>query len=306
NDLVAVFLAFASARIDGSSPDGAPDALSAQINGAVIELEWIAPAPASGNTQVRLLRRLNLEPSGPEDPSAVVVFEGSADDSAADDLTDLLPNTSGTTRTYHYAAYGCDVDSCEATGSHTTLTPTVRNVLRAGGYVVHWRHASADVCSDSTHLGKADVTMVPDWWKSCDDNCGTATARQLNAAGLAESIAIGDDFATLGITVGRVISSEFCRNVETAALMDFGPVIEESQELTFFVYDEAQRCSNTFVMLGEEPAPGTNTALIGHSGNACVPLSSLAWSEAAIYKPDGMGGATFIDRVTHDAWLTLP
>jgi hypothetical protein len=59
-------------------------------------------------------------------------------------------------------------------------------------------------------------------------------------------------------------------------------------------------------MLGEEPMPGTNTALIGHAGNVCSPLSELAWTEAAIYKPDGMGGTIFIDRVTENAWLGLP
>lgn len=163
-----------------------------------------------------------------------------------DDLADLLPDTTTVPRTWHYAVYGCDIsDNCEDTGSHTTLAPTVVQVLRAGGYVVHSRHASADVCSDATHLG-------------------------------------------------------------TAVLMDFGPTIEESQDITYFVYDEAERCNNSFALLGEVPTAGTNTALIGHAGFTCPPLSQLAWAEAAIYKPDGMGGTTFIERVLAADWLTLP
>lgn len=303
---VTAFLTHAAAHIDGSAPGPHPTDLTATVVGSAIELAWIAPDPASGLGDARVLRLLNADPSGPDDPLATVVYEGPGT-TAADDLTALLPDTSGTARTYHYAVYGCDpFGNCETTGSLATVSPTVVQALRAGGYVVHWRHASADVCSDRTDLGTAATTSVPDWWKSCDADCGTATARQLNANGVAESIAIGDAFDTLGITVGRVLTSEFCRNVETAALMDFGPVLEEVQELTFFVYDEASRCSDSFALLGMPPAAGTNTALIGHSGNSCPPLSQLAWAEAAIYKPDGTGGTTFIDRVLDDEWLTLP
>jgi len=305
--LVTDFLAFSASRIDGSLSSPNPTGLVAVVDGASIDLTWSLPNPVSGLTVARVLRSLNAAPTGPEDGGAQLVFEG-ASEAASDDLTALLPNTTASPRVYHYAVYACDLDSnCEGTGSHTTLTPTVREALVAGGYVVHFRHASADVCSDNQSLGTADTTMFPDWWKSCDTACGTtATARQLNAAGVAESIAIGDAFATLEITVGRVLTSEYCRNFTTAALMDFGPVVEESQELTYWVYDEASRCSDTFVMLGEAPTPGTNTALIGHAGNACPPLSALAWAEAAIYKPDGMGGTIFIDRVLQNGWLSLP
>jgi phosphohistidine phosphatase SixA len=306
-ELVTDFLSFSSSRIDGSLLPPVPTGLAAVVNVASIDLTWTAPDPGSGLTVARVLRSLNAPPAGPDDAGSQLVFEGEAE-AAVDALTALLPNTSGTPRVYHYAVYACDtVSNCETTGSHTTLTPTVRQVLVAGGYVLHWRHASADVCSDNQSLGTAATTMYPDWWKSCDNNCGTtATARQLNATGVAESIAIGDAFATLGITVGRVLTSEYCRNFTTAALMDFGPVVEQSQELTYWVYDEASRCSDTFVMLGEAPAPGTNTALIGHAGNTCPPLSTLAWAEAAIYKPDGMGSATYIDRVLQSGWLSLP
>jgi phosphohistidine phosphatase SixA len=297
------FLVFAVSKIDGTYVEAAPSDLAAGIDVGDIELTWTA---GTDYTHARVLRRLNAAVAGPTDPSATSVYFGTAA-ATTDDLTALLPSTTSTMRTYHYAVFGCDsMGVCESTGSHTSLTPTVREALVAGGYVLHWRHADADVCSDNQSLGKADVTMFPDWWKSCDTNCGTATARQMNAQGVIDATNVGNAFDTLGITVGRVLTSEYCRNVSTAELMDFGPVIEESQELTYWVYDEASRCADTFVMLGEEPMPGTNTALIGHAGNVCSPLSELAWTEAAIYKPDGMGGTIFIDRVTENAWLGLP
>jgi phosphohistidine phosphatase SixA len=304
--LVSAFLAFVASRLDGSNPTSAPSGLTAVIDGADVELTWTSAHPGSGLPESRVLRRLGTAPTDPEDPLASVVFEGAAD-AAVDAVTELLPDTTAVPRTYHYAVYACDEHGvCETAGSHTTLVPTLVQVLGAGGYTIHWRHASADVCSDQVSLGTAAETSSPDWWKSCDANCGTATARQLSAAGRTESAAIGAAFTARGIPVGRVVSSEFCRNVETAALMDFGPTIEESQALTFFVYSEATRCAQTFAMLAETPAPGTNTALIGHAGNTCSPLSSLAWAEAAVYKPDGLGGSTFIERVLAGAWLSLP
>lgn len=304
--LVANFLAYAAALIDGIETGAAPSDLAGVINGGDIDLVWTAPDPGSGLTQHKLLRRLNAAPTGPNDGSATLLFDGPGE-AFTDDLTQLLPDTVASPRVYYYAVYGCNTGgNCETTGSHTSLSPTLVQALAAGGYVLHWRHAAADVCSDNLALGTADTTSVPDWWKSCDSNCATATARQLNNTGRADSAAIGDAFATRGIPVGRVVSSEFCRNVETAALMDFGPAIEEVPGITYYVYDESNRCAHSFEMFAVTPTAGTNTALIGHAGNACPPLSGLAWGEAAIYKPDGMGGSIYVDRVLPGGWLALP
>ena len=32
----------------------------------------------------------------------------------------------------------------------------------------------------------------------------------------------------------------------------------------------------------------------------------LAWGEAAVFKPDGVGGSTFVQRVLFSEWATLP
>jgi len=289
-----------------ATPGGAPDGLTATIDGADVDLAWTAPAPASGKTHVRILRRLNTAPTDAADGAADIVFFGTAT-STTDAVTALLPTTTETARTYHYAAFGCTAGgACESVGSRTTLAPTLVQVLRVGGYTLHWRHAAADVCSDQLQLGTAATTMSPDWWKSCDANCGTtATARQMSATGVAQSTTIGSEFDRLGIPVGRVISSEFCRNFKTAELMDFGPTIELRQDITFFVYDEANRCAASYAIIDDEPpAPGTNTAMIGHAGfnETCPILSALAWGEAAIFKPAATGDAEFVTRVLADRW----
>ncbi|MDX2166094.1 MAG: hypothetical protein SF182_03495 [Deltaproteobacteria bacterium] len=283
-----------------------PSGLSAQVDEPHVRVHW---TNGPQYPIVRVLRRLGTPVDGPNDPDAQVVYAG-ATDTVLEPIKNLLPSTPQSPRMYFYAVYGCVGAACEAEGSQTMITLTLAQALRAGGYVIHWRHASATVCQDNLALGTAATTSVPDWWKSCDANCPgegpvTATARQLSDAGRAEATAIGEEFDAQGFPIGRVISSEFCRNLETAELMDFGPPIEPSPAITYFVYDEANRCQASFALLAQAPAGATNTALIGHAGNSCSPLSDLAWAEGAIYKPDGHGGTTYIDRLNWEEWGTL-
>lgn len=283
-----------------------PTNLVAQVVGDDVQLSWASPDPTSGNTEVRLLRRLDVPPAEAQDPQAAVILAG-AGNAMTHPLGELLPSTSLDARTYHYAVFGCAPGGgCETTGSRTMLSPTLVQVLRAGGYVLHWRHASATVCADQTQLGTAATTMVPGWWQSCDADCGTATARQLNQDGVNEATTIGEVFYDRGIPVGRVLTSEFCRCFTTAELMSFGPTIEERQDITFYVYDEANRCASSYTLIGEPPPAGSNTGIVGHAGFTCAVLDVLAWGEAAVFKPDGAGGAVLVDRVSWDEWATLP
>lgn len=290
-----------------ADPNPAPRKLTIWVVGGEARLSWLPPQGGSGNTQVKVVRRLNAPPSGPEDLSAEVLFAG-VGTQLVDPIGDLLPDLAGAPHVYHYAVFGCDaLGTCETTGSHASLAPTLVQCLRGGGYTIFWRHADADVCADNTSLGTAANPTIPNWWRSCDANCATATARQLNAAGVERATFIGQQTDALGIDVGRVISSEFCRCIQTAELMDFGPTIETDTGISFFVYDESNRCTHCYDRIYEVPAPGTNTAIIGHAGfsPSCATLGALAWSECALFKPDGAGGATFITRLTWDAWGLL-
>lgn len=295
----------ATCRCAGVEP---PRDLVATISGSDVLLAWTPPGPASSLTEARVVRRLNEPPAGADDPQATVLFAGTGA-AAVDALGALLPSTAESSRTYHYAVFGClPGGPCETTGGRTTLSPTVMQVLAAGGYVLHWRHAAADVCRDKSELGTAGTTTTPDWWKSCVADCAVATARQLNDAGRAEATTIGTVLRARGIPFGRVLTSEYCRNVQSAALMALGPTPEQSPAITFFVYDEPGRCDQSYALLAATPASGTNTGLVGHAGftPACPVLSELEWGEAAIFKPDGAGGSTFVTRVPWDGWSALP
>lgn len=199
-----------------------------------------------------------------------------------------------------------------------TNTPSLLAMLQEGGLVIHWRHSAATVCQDCPAAGTADNPLIPNWWKSCEATCpenplecttaGLATARQLDAAGVMEATTIGEFFEEQSIPIGRVLSSEYCRCFGTAELMNFGPAIEQRPDITLYVYDEENRCPNSMALIAQVPSPGTNTAIIGHAGftGICPILGELAWSEAAIFKPDGQGGSTLIARVLWDDWRALP
>ena len=297
-----------------ASPTDGPPAMTAEVVDEQVRLQWTNIGRPSGYTHARVVRRLNLPPSGPDDPESAAIFTGEGSE-VFDPMIGLLPDTAtgggrpAVQREYFYTVYPCTPEGlCLEDGVTTQLRPTLVQVLRAGGYVIHWRHAAADVCSDQLSLGTAATTSVPDWWRSCNAMCSSATARQMNAAGVAEALEIGDVFRQRDIPVARVLSSEFCRNFRTAELMDLGPPVELSQAITFYVYVETHRCANSFTLIGELPAAGGNTALIGHGGfpSACPPLDGLAWSEAAIFKPDGSGGAELIVRLFWSEWRSLP
>jgi hypothetical protein len=267
-----------------------------------LQLSWVTTAP-----RVKVLRTLNGPATGLTDPSATVVFDGAAS-SASERLDQLLPNLPLAARTYTYTAWGCLGATCSSVPATTTRALTLRQALQGGGYTLFWRHASAGVCTDNLTLGNASVTTTPNWWKSCDATCGTATAEQLGTAAATELAAVQTFFQSNGIAVSRVLSSEFCRAVRTAQGFQFPPLVEQVPALTYFVYDEANRCRDASSLLNANPAMGTNVAHVGHSiyPAACPILDSLEPGEAAIYRPTLGAPPRYIARVNTAQWSALP
>ncbi|MGB0711966.1 MAG: histidine phosphatase family protein [Gammaproteobacteria bacterium] len=98
------------------------------------------------------------------------------------------------------------------------------DALPGGGHVALIRHANAPGMGDPSHF---DV-----------DDC--ATQRNLDPTGRDQARAIGDLFRSHGIAFAEVHSSRWCRCLETARLMDLGPVSEQPVLNSFF-QDFAQR-----------------------------------------------------------------
>jgi phosphohistidine phosphatase SixA len=146
--------------------------------------------------------------------------------------------------------------------------------LRGGGHVIYFRHAATDFSQqDTNRQNLADC----------------ASQRNLDDAGRADARRIGEGFAALGIPVGQVLSSEYCRTRETAELA-FGRVTPTIDLTSVFAAaetdDDEARMAALRRLLATPPEPGTNTVLVGHQANLADAAGVvIAEGEAAIFLP---------------------
>jgi phosphohistidine phosphatase SixA len=160
---------------------------------------------------------------------------------------------------------------------------TLWALLREGGQVVVIRHASTDP-------GVGD----PPGFRL--DDC--ATQRNLSAAGREEARRIGEAFRARGIPVDQVLSSRWCRCMETARLA-FGRV-EPWQPLDSVFGDRSREPQQTRAVrarVSEPPAAG-NLILVSHGVNiAALTRVYPAQGEMVVLTPQGNGGFRVAGRL---------
>ena len=100
--------------------------------------------------------------------------------------------------------------------------------LANGGHVALMRHAQAPGIGDPAEF---DL-----------DDC--STQRNLSEQGRAQAKAIGDRFRANGIASAQVQSSQWCRCLETARLLDLGTV-QPNPALNSFFRDDAKESERT-------------------------------------------------------------
>ena len=180
--------------------------------------------------------------------------------------------------------------------------------LRSGGYVILVRHATTP--ESVLPREQRDSEPSPLDLSKCE------VQFNLTEQGREEARAIGAGVRRLGIPVGRVVISPYCRTLETARLA-FGRVDELSGDLLRRNYVPGpgapvppsweQRIATLRLLLATAPAGGTNTALVTHGDNVRGAVGfEIATAEAAIFKPDGRGGFALVARVLPKAWLVQP
>jgi virginiamycin B lyase len=134
--------------------------------------------------------------------------------------------------------------------------------------------------------------------------------RNLTAEGRRQARSIGREFRRLGIPVGRVLASPFCRTRETATLA-FGRAIS-SRELLSAEFFEGERAAQRQParlrqLLGRPPRRATNTILVSH--NFAIDDAtgeSLAEGEAVIVAPGrGRRGFEVVGRLEAGQWGRL-
>ncbi len=143
-------------------------------------------------------------------------------------------------------------------------------LLARGGQVILLRHATAPGVGD------------PPGFRL--DDC--ATQRNLSAEGREEARRIGETFRARGVPVGRVLSSRWCRCLETARLA-FGRV-EPWPALDSFFGDRVREAEQTAAVrrLASEPPQGGNLVMVTHQVNiSALTAISTASSEMLVLTP---------------------
>ena len=186
-----------------------------------------------------------------------------------------------------------------ATAAATTPTGTLAggrlvSALRGGGFVIYIRHAATDPVPDDS-----DPVVFSD----------CSTQRNLSGAGRGQAREIGQAIDALDIPIGRVLSSPFCRALDTAGLA-FGtvtrePVIENLETAETEAESDA-RVRGLRRLLAAPPDEATNDVLVAHGFNITAAAEiTIGEGEAAIFRPNGEAGFVLIAMISPDEWSEL-
>lgn len=168
--------------------------------------------------------------------------------------------------------------------AETAVDGQLLEELRRGGFVIYFRHAPTDWSN-------------PDRVRRLDDvsSCDPGRMRQLSDAGREMARGIGEAMRGLGIPVGEVLASEYCRTVETARLLGLGEVQTTRDVINARVAAQVggrdALARDARRRLAAAPPPGSNTVIVAH-GNVFLLAAGTRPPEggAAIVRADGQGG----------------
>jgi hypothetical protein len=163
--------------------------------------------------------------------------------------------------------------------------------LRAGGLTLLLRH------TETTGPGVDPLDSLGD----------CAAQRELSEAGREDARGIGAAMAELGIPVGEVRASPFCRTIETAELA-FGRHVEDEALLALASFPEDERppvAEAAAARYAVVPEDGTVTVLIGQRSNI-QPVTGATpdEGETVVLEPDGEG-FTVLGTLPEGFWQAL-
>jgi broad specificity phosphatase PhoE len=190
-------------------------------------------------------------------------------------------------------------NSAAAQEGGTLAGQALVDALRAGGFNLYFRHAATDWSADDRVAKAGD-------WTSCDPK----KMRQLSAAGRETTRSTGNAMRALGIPVGLVYASPYCRTVETARALALGNVETTTDIMNLRVADyfggSSAIAESTRRRLSAFPKAGTNTVLVAH-GNVIKTATGEypGEGEAVVFHPDGTGGFSVVARVRPADWGRL-
>ena len=166
--------------------------------------------------------------------------------------------------------------------------------LQKGGYVIYFRHGT------TAESGEKDVSDA--------ELADCARQRNLSDAGQAQTKEIGAAFKALHIPVGDVLTSPYCRCLESARNI-FGKGAP-SKALHFAIHlrsaDRANVTAQLLDVLATVPPQGMNTALVSHTANLQEAVGVWPKPEgvAHVFKPKGDGTFSYVGVMQPEAWIT--
>ena len=130
--------------------------------------------------------------------------------------------------------------------------------MKAGGHILMIRHALAPGTGDPAHFRIGDCS----------------TQRNLDDRGRRQAKAIGDWLRSNGIAAARVYSSQWCRCLETANLLEMGSVAELPALNSFYemMQDREPNLRALRAFIVQQPSDGVLIILVTHF----VTISAIA------------------------------
>ena len=130
--------------------------------------------------------------------------------------------------------------------------------MKAGGHILMIRHALAPGSGDPANFRIGDCS----------------TQRNLDDRGRKQAKAVGDWLRSIGIISARVYSSQWCRCLETAELLEMGSVAELPALNSFFELTQNREPNLKALrkFIAEQPSDGVLIILVTHF----VTISAIA------------------------------
>lgn len=176
-------------------------------------------------------------------------------------------------------------DSASVISQSTRSEAEIWSLLQQGtGYVVLIRHALAPGTGDPSNFQL--------------DDC--STQRNLSDTGRSQAVRIGEAFKSRQIPIAKVLSSQWCRCLETARLMDVGSV-EPLPALNSTFYDPSTETERTdrlseFV-IDNRNTPGT-VVMVTHASNiSAIAGTSVRSGGMVVLRADESEEINFIGQI---------
>lgn len=170
--------------------------------------------------------------------------------------------------------------------------PALVAALRDGGYVLYFRHTATD-------FSQSDDRMT--------DHEDCALQRNLIDRGRTDARAIGAAIRALGIPIGEVLASPFCRTIETAQLIFGRATASTALRGGPSGTETPGQYAALRALLSSTVPRGTNLVLVAHGNpyRAIFGGAYLAEGEAAVIEPRGKDGFREVARVRLEEWRTV-